>query len=148
MKKLYAGFDLCAPNTSVSMTINGPAPIILAMYFNTAIDQQVDRFRKEQGREPSRGGIRRDQGPHAALGARHGSGGHPEGGSGAEHLHLLHGVRAEDDGRHPGILHRARHPELLFRQHFRLPHRRGRRQSRSPSWPSPWPMPSPMWSTT
>src|SRR5690606_33977929 len=39
--------------TSVSMTINGPAPIILAMYFNTAIEQQVDRFREEQGREPS-----------------------------------------------------------------------------------------------
>ncbi|TCW39294.1 methylmalonyl-CoA mutase [Laceyella sacchari] len=53
MKKLYAGFDLCAPNTSVSMTINGPAPIILAMYFNTAIAQQVDRFREREGREPT-----------------------------------------------------------------------------------------------
>jgi methylmalonyl-CoA mutase len=41
MKKLYEGFDLCAPNTSVSMTINGPAPIILAFFMNTAIDQQV-----------------------------------------------------------------------------------------------------------
>lgn len=53
MKKLYHGFDLCAPSTSVSMTINGPAPIILAMFFNTAIDQQMDRFREENGREPS-----------------------------------------------------------------------------------------------
>jgi methylmalonyl-CoA mutase len=53
MKKLYAGFDLCAPNTSVSMTINGPAPIILAMYFNTAIDQQIEKFKQEHGREPS-----------------------------------------------------------------------------------------------
>jgi methylmalonyl-CoA mutase len=44
MKKLYAGFDLCNPNTSVSMTINGPAPIILAMFFNTAIDQQVEKY--------------------------------------------------------------------------------------------------------
>ena len=35
----YAGFDLCDPTTSVSMTINGPAPILLAMYFNTAIDR-------------------------------------------------------------------------------------------------------------
>lgn len=52
MKKLYSGFDLCAPNTSVSMTINGPAPIILAMFLNTAIDQQVDQFRDRQGREP------------------------------------------------------------------------------------------------
>ena len=53
MKVLYSGFDLCAPNTSVSMTINGPAPTILAMFFNTAIDQQVDRFRAENGREPT-----------------------------------------------------------------------------------------------
>ncbi len=50
MKKLYAGFDLCSPNTSVSMTINGPAPIILAFYFNTAIDQQVEKKVKELGR--------------------------------------------------------------------------------------------------
>ena len=54
MKKLYAGFDLCAPSTSVSMTINGPAPIITAMFFNTAIDQQVDRFKEEKGRLPNR----------------------------------------------------------------------------------------------
>ncbi|KAF1689518.1 methylmalonyl-CoA mutase family protein [Pseudoxanthomonas taiwanensis] len=46
MKKLYSGFDLCAPNTSVSMTINGPAPIILAMFMNTAIDQQVEKYLK------------------------------------------------------------------------------------------------------
>jgi methylmalonyl-CoA mutase len=50
MKKLYAGFDLCHPSTSVSMTINGPAPIILAMYMNTAIDQQVQLKEKELGR--------------------------------------------------------------------------------------------------
>ncbi len=53
MKKLFAGFDLCDPNTSVSMTINGPAPTILAMFLNTAIDQQVDRFRSERGRVPA-----------------------------------------------------------------------------------------------
>ncbi len=52
VKVLYEGFDLCSPNTSVSMTINGPAPIMLAMFMNTAIDQQADRFRKEKGREP------------------------------------------------------------------------------------------------
>ena len=52
MKALYAGFDLCSPTTSVSMTINGPAPTILAMYFATAVDQQVDRLRVEEGREP------------------------------------------------------------------------------------------------
>src|SRR3954454_1379454 len=53
MKVLYSGFDLCDPSTSVSMTINGPAPSILAMFFNTAIDQQVEKFRVEHGREPS-----------------------------------------------------------------------------------------------
>jgi len=53
MKKLYAGFDLCAPTTSVSMTINGPAPIILAMYMNTAIEQQVEKFAEREGRQPS-----------------------------------------------------------------------------------------------
>jgi methylmalonyl-CoA mutase len=50
MKKLYDGFDLCAPSTSVSMTINGPAPIILAMFFNTAIHQQIEKREKELGR--------------------------------------------------------------------------------------------------
>jgi len=53
MKVLYAGFDLCAPNTSVSMTINGPAPTILAMFFNTAIDQQTEKFVQDNGREPT-----------------------------------------------------------------------------------------------
>src|SRR5579885_658071 len=49
MKKLYSGFDLCAPTTSVSMTINGPAPIILAMFMNTAIDQAVEKYLREDG---------------------------------------------------------------------------------------------------
>jgi len=53
MKVLYSGFDLCDPATSVSMTINGPAPTILAMFFNTAIDQQLDKFRKDNAREPT-----------------------------------------------------------------------------------------------
>ncbi len=53
MKVLYSGFDLCAPNNSVSMTINGPAPTILAMFMNTAVDQQLDKFRKDNGREPT-----------------------------------------------------------------------------------------------
>jgi methylmalonyl-CoA mutase len=50
MKKLYSGFDLCAPTTSVSMTINGPAPMILAMFMNTAVDQRVERHLRENGR--------------------------------------------------------------------------------------------------
>ncbi|WP_168792336.1 methylmalonyl-CoA mutase family protein [Paraburkholderia aromaticivorans] len=49
MKTLYDGFDLCAPETSVSMTINGPAPTILAMFFNVAIDQQIARATPQQG---------------------------------------------------------------------------------------------------
>jgi isobutyryl-CoA mutase len=53
MKVLYSGFDLCDPATSVSMTINGPAPTILAMFFNTAIDQQTERFCRDNRREPT-----------------------------------------------------------------------------------------------
>ncbi len=49
MKKLYSGFDLCAPTTSVSMTINGPAPMILAFFMNTATDQQVEKHLRETG---------------------------------------------------------------------------------------------------
>ncbi|GEL21272.1 Fused isobutyryl-CoA mutase [Pseudonocardia sulfidoxydans NBRC 16205] len=52
MKVLYGGFDLCSPTTSVSMTINGPAPTILAFFLNTAVDQQVERFREDEGRSP------------------------------------------------------------------------------------------------
>ena len=53
MKVLYSGFDLCSPSTSVSMTINGPAPSILAMFMNTAIDQNIDKFKADNGREPT-----------------------------------------------------------------------------------------------
>jgi methylmalonyl-CoA mutase len=53
MKVLYSGFDLCHPATSVSMTINGPAPSILAMFMNTAIDQNLDKFKADNGREPT-----------------------------------------------------------------------------------------------
>jgi isobutyryl-CoA mutase len=52
MKALYAGFDLTAPSTSVSMTINGPAPTILAFFLNTAIDARIDAFVQEHSREP------------------------------------------------------------------------------------------------
>ncbi|MBW2277992.1 MAG: cobalamin-dependent protein, partial [Deltaproteobacteria bacterium] len=52
IKKLYQGFDLCDPTTSVSMTINGPAPMMLAFFLNMAIDQQVDAFTAKNGRAP------------------------------------------------------------------------------------------------
>ncbi len=53
LKVLYSGFDLCNPTTSVSMTINGPAPAMLAMFMNTAIDQNIDKFKADNGREPT-----------------------------------------------------------------------------------------------
>ncbi len=53
MKVLYDGFDLVCPTTSVSMTINGPAPIILACFFNTAIAQQLAKFEQDNGRQPT-----------------------------------------------------------------------------------------------
>ncbi len=53
VKVLYGGFDLCSPNTSVSMTINGPAPIMLAMFLNAALDQRRDRFDAEHERRPN-----------------------------------------------------------------------------------------------
>jgi methylmalonyl-CoA mutase len=53
LKVLYSGFDLCAPNTSVSMTINGPAPSILAMFMNAAIDQQLEKFVADNARQPT-----------------------------------------------------------------------------------------------
>jgi isobutyryl-CoA mutase len=53
MRELYAGFDLTSPTTSVSMTINGPAPTILAFFLNTVMDRAVEAWATEQGREPS-----------------------------------------------------------------------------------------------
>jgi methylmalonyl-CoA mutase len=53
LKVLYSGFDLCDPATSVSMTINGPAPMILAMFLNAAIDQQIAKFVTDNGRQPT-----------------------------------------------------------------------------------------------
>ena len=51
LKVLYSGFDLCDPATSVSMTINGPAPMILAMFLNAAVDQQIEKFRTQNSRD-------------------------------------------------------------------------------------------------
>lgn len=68
MKRLYSGFDLCAASTSVSMTINGPAPMILAMFMNAAIDQRVERFLRASGRW--RAAEQRIAELHAAIRAR------------------------------------------------------------------------------
>jgi len=58
IKLLYDGFDLCSPTTSVSMTINGPAPIILAMFMNAAVDQQLEKFETEHGTSPDQEKVR------------------------------------------------------------------------------------------
>ncbi|HEY6484672.1 MAG TPA: methylmalonyl-CoA mutase family protein [Steroidobacteraceae bacterium] len=69
MKKLYSGFDLCRPTTSVSMTINGPAPMILAMFMNTAIDQRVERhLRSTAGWSEAQARIAQLTAEHAARG--------------------------------------------------------------------------------
>lgn len=78
-KKLYSGFDLCDPKTSVSMTINGPAPILLAFFMNAAIDQECEKYIKENGLEKD---------VEAAFKKKHGinrpsyNGGLPEGNDG------------------------------------------------------------------
>ena len=162
MKRLYSGFDLCSASTSVSMTINGPAPMILAMFMNTAIDQRIERALKAEGRwdaaqrriaalheglrargvSPpvyrealppghdgsglallgltgedligetpqgevvlSREAYERSGSRGLEPGARHGAGRYPEGGPGAEHLHLLHRVCAAHDGRRAVVFH-------------------------------------------
>ena len=143
MKVLYDGFDLCAPTTSVSMTINGPAPIILAMFFNTAIDQQIAKFETDNGRQPTedeaekirewtlstvRGTVqadilKEDQGQNTCI--------------------FSHRIRAEDDGRHSGVLRPPPGAQLLLGVDLRLSHRRSRRQSDHRSSPSRWPTASP-----
>ncbi len=181
MKKLYSGFDLCDPMTSVSMTINGPAPMLLAMFMNTAIDQRIERYLKDQGRwaaaqrrlaelhammanvpvykgelpqghdgsglallgdqwplDGGAGTAERGRVPAAAgrgivPGAGYGSGRYPQGGSGAEHLHILHRVRHAHDGRCAAVLHRLRHPQFLLRVDLRLPHCRSGRESDQPA---------------
>ncbi|MFH1887240.1 MAG: fused isobutyryl-CoA mutase/GTPase IcmF, partial [Pseudomonadota bacterium] len=59
VKALYDGFDLCSPSTSVSMTVNGPAPVMLAMYMNAAMDQQVEKFTEREGRKPKKDELKR-----------------------------------------------------------------------------------------
>ena len=101
------------------MTINGPAPTVLAFFLNTAMDQA-----REKGARP-RGG--------AAHGPRHRPGRHPQGGPGPEHLPVLHRVLAAVHGRHPGVVHREGGPQLLLGLHLRLPHRRGRGEPHQPA---------------
>jgi methylmalonyl-CoA mutase len=104
MKVLYSGFDLCDPTTSVSMTINGPAPTILAMYLNTAIEQQIRQVREGQRPRAHRRRSRQDPRLDSLHRAGNRAGRHLERGPGAEYLHLLDRVQPQGDGRHPGVL--------------------------------------------
>ncbi len=132
-KKLYSGFDLCSPTTSVSMTINGPAPMLLGYFMNAAIDQQCEKYIRKNGLEKEVEKKIADK--YSKLGAecnergaRHRTGGHPQGRPSAKHLHFQYRVRAEADGRRAAILHRPKGAQLLQRLDIGLPHRRGRRQ--------------------
>ena len=133
MKALYGGFNLCDPTTSVSMTINGPAPTILAMFLNAAIDDQLARHRGRDGPAAHARRGRGDPGPHPPPGARHRAGRHPQGGPGPEHLHLLDRVLAAGHGRHAGVVHRQPGAQLLLGVDLRLSHRRGGRQPHQPA---------------
>ena len=120
-------------DVSVSMTINGPAPTVLAFFLNTAIDQQVDAFRERAGPRADGRGARRARGVRPRQRARHRAGRHPQGGPGPEHLPVLHRVLPADDGRHPGVVHRAAGAQLLLGVDLRLPHRRGRGEPHQPA---------------
>jgi isobutyryl-CoA mutase len=80
-KKLYSGFDLCDPKTSVSMTINGPAPILLAFFLNAAIDQQCEKYLTANGEMVENGGAKANGGEAAQRGATY-EGTLPEGNDG------------------------------------------------------------------
>ena len=133
MKVLYSGFDLCSPSTSVSMTINGPAPTILAMFMNTAIDQQLDKFAADNGRDPTddeaakirewvlanvRGTVqadilKEDQGQNTCIFSTEFC------------LKVMGDIAA--------VFRAPRRAQLLLGEHLGLSHRRGRRQPDQPA---------------
>ena len=135
MKVLYDGFDLCSPSTSVSMTINGPAPTILAMFMNTAVDQQITKFEADNDRaptdeeiekikawtlEPVRGTVqadilKEDQGQNTCIFSTE--------------------FALEDDGRYSGIFCRTSGAEFLFGIDLGLSHCRSWREPDQPAWP-------------
>ena len=133
MKALYDGFDLCDPTTSVSMTINGPAPTILAMFLNTAIDEQLARRRGRDGpaADAAEAGeirartlrqvrgtvqadiLKEDQGQNTCIFSTEFS------------LRMMADIA--------GVVHRQPGAQLLLGVDLRLPHRRGRRQPDQPA---------------
>ena len=108
MKKLYDGFDLCAPSTSVSMTINGPAPIILAMFMNTAIDQQVRIQGRRTGTHTNCRRIYGSERCNAASSSWYSSSGYFERRSRTKYLYFLYGICTAYDGGYSTIFHRSK----------------------------------------
>ena len=98
MRALYDGFDLCAPSTSVSMTINGPAPTILAMFLNAAIDQEYEKFERTEGRQPNAAERAEVKAQSPEQCPRYGASRHPQRRPGSEHLYLLDRVQSQGDG--------------------------------------------------
>lgn len=123
MKMLYSGFDLTNPSTSVSMTINGPAPTILAMFINTAIDQNLDKFKGDNKGETTDTEAARIR-EWTLANAR----GTVQADILKEDLHLLDQVQLEGDARHRRVLCPPRCAQFRFGEHQRLSHRRGRHQ--------------------
>ena len=115
------------------MTINGPAPTILAFFLNTVMDRERRDVGRREGREPSAEEADGIRATRPADRAGHRAGRHPQGGPGPEHLPVLHRVLAADDGRHPGVVHRARGAQLLLGVDQRLPHRRGGGEPHQPA---------------
>ncbi len=133
MKALYAGFDLCSPDdvgVDDDQRSGADDPRVLPQHGDRPAGRRV---RRAGGPGAVRRGARRADGVRAGERAGHGAGRHPQGGPGAEHLHLLHRVLAADDGRHPGVVHRAPGPQLLLGVDLRLPHRRGRGEPHQPA---------------
>ena len=148
MKELYRGFDLCDPSTSVSMTINGPAP-------DDPRHVPQHRHRRPAGPRRAafraaadRGRGRRHPGPDPPPGSGHGAGRHPQGGPGPEHLHLLDRVLAAGHGRHAGVVHRATRCATSTRSRSPATTSPRRGPTPSPSWRSPSPTASPTWRPT
>jgi hypothetical protein len=134
MKVLYDGFDLCEPDDLGVDDDQRPGaddPGDVHQHRDRPADPR--QVQADNGREPTD-----DEPPRSArLGAgeraRHGAGRHPQGRPGPEHLHLLHRVQPEGDGRHPGVLRRTTGAQLLLGVDLRLPHRRGRREPDQPA---------------
>ena len=143
MKALYDGFDLVSPTTQRLDDDQRPGPDragVLPQHRDRPAGRQVPRRARPRAH---RGGARRAHGVRAGQRPRHRPGRHPQGGPGPEHLPVLHGVLAADDGRHPGVVHRSRRCATSTRS--RSPATTSPRPGRTPSasWRSRWPTGSP-----